>query len=98
MTEPLLKPEDETPEGNAVLQVSTAERLQAKWLTRMEKMLDDGTATSTDMATLMRFLVANGWNIDPARLPQGLRDKLTTHLSPEDLDEEDAIAGHIGGE
>lgn len=72
-------------------QVAIAERLQLKWLVRMEKLLDEGTITSTDMATLVRFLIANGWTLDPSRLPQGLRDKLTANVSPEDFDDSDVI-------
>jgi hypothetical protein len=76
-------------------QIDLAEKLQTLWLHRMTKKLEDGTVSSTDMATLMRFLVANGWNLDPARLPQGLRDKLTSHLKPGDFDEEDGVVGKI---
>jgi hypothetical protein len=67
-------------------QVAIAERLQLKWLTRMEKLLDEGDITSTDMATLVRFLTHNGWTLDPTRLPQGLRDKLTSGMKPEDFE------------
>lgn len=54
-------------------QIALAERLQGKWLTHMEKMLDAGTITSTDMATLCRWLMANGWSLDPSKMPQKLR-------------------------
>jgi hypothetical protein len=67
-------------------QVAIAERLQLKWLKRMETLLDAGEITSTDMATLVRFLMANGWTLDPSRLPSKLKDKLTTSMSPEDFD------------
>jgi hypothetical protein len=76
-------------------QLAIAERLQLKWLKRMEKLLDGGEVTSTDLATLSRFLQANGWTLDPARLPKGLRDKLTSHINPEDFDDEDGIVGRI---
>lgn len=68
-------------------QVEIAERLQLKWLTRMETLLDSGSITSTDMATLVRFLTHNGWTLDPTRLPQGLRDKLTSGMKPEDFED-----------
>lgn len=79
-------------------QIAITERLQLKWLIRMEKLLDDGDITPTDMANLSRVLLANGWNIDPSRLPKGLRDKLEEHISPADLDDEENeyIAGTIG--
>lgn len=78
-------------------QLEIAERLQLKWLKRMEALLDDATITSTDLATLNRFLMANGWTLDPSKLPKNLRDKMTSHVSPEDLDEEDeaAVVGKI---
>jgi len=71
------------------LQVEIASRLQLAWLKRMEKMLEDGTITSTDMATLARVLLANGWVLDPAQLPQGLRGRITETLP--DVDEFDAL-------
>jgi hypothetical protein len=46
----------------------------------------DGSATSTDFATLARVLAANGWTLDPKQLPQELRDKLTSKVSPEELE------------
>jgi len=70
-------------------QADIAERLQLKWLKRMEELLDDGSVTSTDLATLSRFLMANGWTLDPARLPKSLRDKLTTGLDPEEFEDDD---------
>jgi hypothetical protein len=69
-------------------QTALAERLQTKWLQRMEKLLDSGEATATDMATLSRVLLQNGWSLDPKQLPQGLRDKLTSQVSPEELDDD----------
>lgn len=57
-------------------QAAIAERLKLKWLRRMEQLLDEGTITSTDMNTLARVLMANGWVLDPDRLPKGLADKL----------------------
>jgi hypothetical protein len=58
-------------------QFEIAERLQTKWLRRMEVMLDSGDITSTDMATLYRFLSDNGWVVDPDKLPETLKQKLT---------------------
>jgi hypothetical protein len=59
-------------------QLAIVERLQLKWLKRMEQLLDNDEITSTDMATLARLLMTNGWNLDPSAIPQGLKDKLTT--------------------
>lgn len=70
-------------------QIDIAERLQQKWLERMEYLLDSGEITSTDMATLARVLLQNGWSLDPSDLPQSLRDKLTKRVSfDDDLDGE----------
>jgi hypothetical protein len=69
-------------------QTALAERLQTKWLQRMEKLLDSGEATATDMATLSRVLLQNGWSLDPKQLPQALRDKLTSNVSPEELEDD----------
>ena len=63
-----------------VSQVELAERLQVLWLERMETLLNDGEITSTDLATLARVLLANGWTLDPTRLPTSLREKLTKHV------------------
>lgn len=68
-------------------QKEIVERLQTKWLQRMETLLDAGEITSTDMATLYRFLSDNGWSLDPSKLPQGLREKLTDKVSFKEDDE-----------
>jgi hypothetical protein len=54
-------------------QHAVAARLQAKWLQRMEFLIDHGLATSTDLATLARVLLQNGWSLDPKKLPQTLQ-------------------------
>ena len=78
------------PEREAELrkQLDIKTRLETKWLERMEKLIDSGEVTSTDMATLARVLQNNGWVIDETKLPQHLRDKLTSHVSPEELEDD----------
>lgn len=76
-------------------QIDIAERIQIKWLKRMETLLDNGEITPTDMSTLERFLRNNGWSLDPARLPKGLADKLTSKITPDELDEDDVVVGRI---
>jgi hypothetical protein len=44
-------------------------RLQMMTLEHFEKLLKDKTITSTDLATLVRLLVHNGWVLDETRLP-----------------------------
>lgn len=64
--------------------LDAAEELQGLWLAWMKRAMEDGTATSTDMATLARVLLANGWSLDPMKLPKNLRDKLTEKLDLND--------------
>jgi hypothetical protein len=77
-------------------QVEMVEDLQLKLLKSFNTMLDEGTLTPTDRATLVRLLMANGWNLDPARLPKGLKDKITTKLNATDFDSNDPdVVGKI---
>lgn len=84
--------------GNTEQQINIAARLQLLWLERMESMLtdedDEGNSlmTSTDMATLARVLMHNGWRFDPNKLPQALRDKITANVAFDDELPEPAIA------
>jgi hypothetical protein len=68
-------------------QLDIAERLQGKWLKHMERLLDSGTITSTDMATLARLLMANGWALDPSKLSPKLRDKLIDSIPEGEFDQ-----------
>lgn len=77
------------------LQHAIAIRLQTKWLEHMEKLLDQGTASPTDLSTLERFLRNNGWTLDPRNMPKGIQDHITSHVSPTDLDEDDVVIGAI---
>ena len=69
-------------------QIELAEKLQMKALEYFENGFDTGTLTATDVSTLVRLLSQNGWVLDPARVPQGLRDKLTSTLDPSDLEDD----------
>lgn len=68
-------------------QVEIAERLQVKLLKRFESLIDSNELTSTDAATLARLLMANGWSIDPTKIPQGIKDKITKHIDLNDYAE-----------
>ena len=72
-------------------QIEVAKRLQTKWLLHMERLLDEGEVTSTDLATIARLLSQNGWVLDSSRLPSRLRDKLTAEFDPTEADELDGI-------
>jgi len=65
-------------------QLDIAGRLQLKLLERFEQLLDEGELSSTDAATLARLLMQNGWALDPALIPQGLKDKLTKKVEFDD--------------
>lgn len=68
--------------------------LKTAWLRHMAKLLREGTIASTDLATLARVLMANGWTLDPSRLPKGLADKLGDRIDPSKFDDDDADAPH----
>lgn len=70
-------------------QVALMERLQTLWLEHMERLLKNGTATSTDLATLYRAMKDNGWTLDPTKLPKELADKLTSVVDPNDFADEE---------
>lgn len=72
-------------------QLGIAARLQEKWLEHMEHLFETKQITSTDLATLARVLLQNGWTLDPKKLPQGLKDKLTTQVSPDELDQDGVL-------
>ena len=71
-------------------QLDAAARLQDLWLNRMEALLLSGDITSADMTTLYKFFKDNGWSVDPARLPKGLKDKLQANLDPNAFEDTDA--------
>lgn len=81
--------------------VSLAERLQDKLLEAYLDKLESGDLSDTGMAALQKLLIQMGWDFDPTNLPQELRDHLTTHLDPNELDDDDAdvldIRKHMTG-
>lgn len=68
-------------------QTEIAERLQLKLLELYEAKLNDGSITDTGMGNLQRLLSHNGWTLDPAALPEGLKGKLLSKDIPIDEDE-----------
>lgn len=73
-------------------QLEIAKRLQIKLLQRFETLLNEGELSATDAATLSRLLMQNGWSIDPAALPEGLRDKIKPGVLAFDEDVEESEA------
>lgn len=70
-------------------QIDLAARLQTLLLENFEELFKSGAMTAADRSTLSRLLMANGWSLDPASIPQGLRDKLTKHIDPRVFDDND---------
>lgn len=75
-------------------QLDKAEKLQDLLLDSFLDLFKRKDETAADRATLLKMLKENGWSLDPSRLPQSLRDKLTLS-DPSVLDEDDDIVGTI---
>jgi hypothetical protein len=71
-------------------QIELAEKLQLMLLQDFNEQLTNKTLTPTDRATLARLLMQNGWSIDPALLPKGLRGVLTDKVDASVISEDDA--------
>ena len=54
--------------------------LAEKYITDLIKLYDDATITSTDRATIWRFLQSSGVTFDPTLLPKSIRDRLPSGL------------------
>lgn len=79
-------------------QIDISERLQLLLLQRWETLLTKGEMQPTDAATLARFLRENGWNVDPSKLPENLRNVLTERIDPKTLaDDDHEYGGGAGG-
>ncbi len=76
-------------------QLQQAEQLQKLLLNSFINLFTMHGETAADRATLAKLLKENGWSLDPSRVPQTLKDKLT--LPPADFPEEDneAVVGSI---
>lgn len=77
-------------------QTNIAVRLQTAALRLYELRLKNGTLSDTGLSALQRLLQQNGWSLDPKKVPQGLKDKMTTKIDPKEFDEEDGVVGNIG--
>lgn len=76
-------------------QIDLAKRLQTKLLKHFDRLLDSGEMSPTDAATLGRLLAQNGWSFDESSLPQDLRSKLTKHVDPKLLEDDNHVVGKI---
>jgi hypothetical protein len=76
-------------------QSDLAGQLQAMLLRGYYQRLKRGTLSDTGFAALQRLLQQNGWTLDPAKLPQGLGDLLTSKVSFDGEDDEPQVVGHI---
>jgi hypothetical protein len=50
-----------------------------------ELRLKKGTITDTELAALQRLLQANGWALDPAKVPEGTEGKAHHEDRPQGL-------------
>lgn len=80
---------DDNPEESKRYQIEIAARLQRKVLECLERKLDDGSITPPEMATLVKLLSGNGWVLDPAMIPKGLRSKITDMVNPTEFLDDD---------
>ena len=62
-------------------QIDLLDEIQTLLLKDLVKQLKDETTTSTDRATIIRMLKDFGWDLDPSRVPQALKDKLTKQVA-----------------
>jgi hypothetical protein len=77
-------------------QIAIAERIQMKLLERWEKLLNSDEITAAEVAVVTKMLRDSGWTLDPAQLPQGVRDKLTAKIDPTQWADDDAdVVGKI---
>jgi hypothetical protein len=74
------------------MQIELSAKLQTMILLDFERMLKENTMSPSDRATLVRLLSMNGWSLDPAMIPQGLRGVLTAVVDPKKLDDEEEAA------
>ena len=69
------------------------ERIKRKLLARFEAILDDPSlGSSTDIATITRFLTQQGWRLDPTNIDEDLKKVLQDTPELSDEDEADVIA------
>lgn len=86
----LVKPGvDDDPEESKRYQIQIAARLQRKVLENLERKLDQDLITPPEMATLVKLLAQNGWVLDPAMIPKGLRSKITDMVDPNEFLDDD---------
>jgi hypothetical protein len=72
-------------------------RMQTKILKEYERRLDEGVISDTGLKDLAKMVRDAGWNLDPSKVPQTLKDKLTQNIDPSALDDmDDDVVGAIG--
>lgn len=82
---------DDEPGWDTDSEIEMMKYIRKKMLIHWKKLLDSGEITSTDLATITRLAVQNGWVLDETRLPSRLKDKLLTHHDPSVLDDDDGV-------
>lgn len=76
-----------TPEAKTAEQVEKFTRLQDLLLEDLTRLFEGGEVTAADRRTVYQMLRDNGWSLDPAKLPQSVKNMLTKHVAfDEDLE------------
>ena len=57
-------------------QMELIEKLKLKVLQHLDRRLDEGVISGTEVATLISLLKDNGWVLDESQLPGSLKDKV----------------------
>lgn len=76
-------------------QIKLLEDLQELLLEDFKLAFENNTITATDRSTLIRWLQANGLDLDSSRIPQVLKDKLTAKLPASEVDADEAEPRHL---
>lgn len=74
------------------LQVETVQELQDSLLKEFKRLLEHPEElTSTDRATIARFLTGAHWDLDPNTVANTLKDHITSKVDPNEFEEEEDI-------
>jgi hypothetical protein len=74
-------------DSKIIQQSKTAAELGDLILQRLVDLVRDNEDTSTDRATILRFLMQNGWTVDPKNIPEELHGMLTSEVRFDDTDD-----------
>jgi hypothetical protein len=88
--------EQEDKKAKQQAQIVKVEQLQDLLLDDWIDAIKNNRASATDRATIARFLVQQGWSVDPSQIPQELKDVLTSRKRfDDDLSEDETGTGRL---